>query len=303
MSIEEVVRLEECSLSDYVKQREPNEDRVLAMFVKDKSKTELKNEQVKEREKKWTEKPLHGQYPVKVKEAETNSWRWLETGWMKRETEGLLMAAQDQALPTRNYKVKIMKEQGTSMCRMCGKRDETVMHILSECEKLAQIEYKKRHDKVATIIHWELCKLHGFEHSKNWYDHRAEPVLENTEVKILWDFNIYCDRMIEARRPDIVVVCKKNTETQIIDIAVPGDFRVKDKEHEKITKYQDLVIEVNRMWKTKARVIPIVIGALGAIYRLSDWMGLLNINPRRLENIQQTALLGSANILRKVLSI
>jgi hypothetical protein len=276
---------------------------VLEVFRKEKSKVELRNEQREERKRKWNEKPVHSQYPKKVKEAETESWRWLETGWLKRETEGLIMAAQDQSLPTRNYKVKIMKEAGTSMCRMCGKRDETVMHILSECEKLAQLEYKKRHDRVATIIHWELCRTHGFEHSKRWYNHRAKPVLENAEVKILWDFNVYCDRMIEARRPDIVVVDKRNAETKIIDIAVPGDFRVKDKEQEKITKYQDLVIELNRMWKTRACVVPIVIGALGAIYRLRDWMGILHINQKRLDNIQQTALLGSAHIIRKVLSI
>ena len=302
MSIEEIVRLEECSLSDYVKNILPEEN-VLGDFLKEKGKKELKSEQRAERKEKWKEKALHGQYPKKVEEAETCSWRWLETGWMKRETEGLLMAAQDQALHTRNYKVKILKEEGNGLCRMCGKRNETVMHILSECEKLAQLEYKKRHDRVATIIHWELCKHHGFPHCKNWYDHRAEPVLENGNTKILWDFNIYCDRMIEARRPDIVIVDKKNKETKIIDIAVPGDFRVKEKELEKVTKYQDLVIEVNRMWSTRAMVVPIVVGALGAIYRLRDWLGVLHVEQKKLDNIQQTALLGSANILRKVLSI
>ena len=45
---------------------------------------------------------------------------------------------------------------------------------------------------------------------------------------------IQCDRMIEARRPDIALVNKKNKEIKIIDIAVPGDSRVKEKEFEKI---------------------------------------------------------------------
>ena len=49
--------------------------------------------------------------------------------------------------------------------------------------------------------------------------------------------------MIEAKRPDIDIIDKKNKETQIIDIAVPGDFRVKKKEPEKVPKYQDLVID------------------------------------------------------------
>jgi hypothetical protein len=151
---------------------------------------------------------------------------------MKKETEGLLLAAQDQALLTRNYQVSVMKEAGSKKCRMCGARDETVMHILSECEKLAQGEYKKRHDRVATIVHWELCAIHGFQRSKNWYAHHAEPVLENEKVKILWDFNIHTDRIIEARRPDLVVVDKQNSETLIIDIAVRGDFRVVERERE-----------------------------------------------------------------------
>jgi hypothetical protein len=303
MSIEEVVRLEESGLSDYVKFSEASGDGAFEMFVGETSKKECQQKQRKERETNWKQKPLHGQYPVKAEEMGVESWRWLETGWLKKETEGLLMAAQDQSLPTKSHKVKIMKEQGSSNCRMCGSREETVMHILSECEKLAQTEYRKRHDKVATIIHWELCALHGFERSGKWYDHRAKAVLESEDVKILWDFNIWCDRLIEARRPDIVLINKRNKETMIIDIAVPGDFRVKEKETEKIHKYQDLVIEVNRIWSTRARVIPIVIGALGSVHHLQAWLALLQIEQRRFDNIQQAALLGSAHILRKVLSI
>ena len=44
---------------------------------------------------------------------------------------------------------------------MCGERDETVMHI-SECEKLPQNEYKKRHGPDDLIIHCERCEIHGF---------------------------------------------------------------------------------------------------------------------------------------------
>ena len=50
--------------------------------------------------------------------------------------------------------------------------------------------------------------------------------------------------MIQARRPDIVVKDKELNHTWIIDIAVPGDDRVEDKEKEKVEKYQDLAREL-----------------------------------------------------------
>lgn len=66
-------------------------------------------------------------------------WSWPKTGWIKKETEGILSAAQDQALPTRNYKAVKMGESGTKKCRMCRYRDHTPIHILSKCEKLTRV--------------------------------------------------------------------------------------------------------------------------------------------------------------------
>ena len=72
--------------------------------------------------------------------------------------------------------------------------------------------------------------------------------------------------MIEARRPDIVVVYKAKKETMIIDVAIRGDTRVCDKEQEKIEKYSLLKDKIARLWQMKkVVVIPIVVGALGTI--------------------------------------
>ena len=56
---------------------------------------------------------------------------------------------------------------------------------------------------------------------------------ESATTKILWDFNIQTDKVIEARRPDILVLDKRNKAATIIDIAVPTDRNVKDKQDEK----------------------------------------------------------------------
>jgi hypothetical protein len=44
----------------------------------------------------------------------------------------------------------------------------------------------------------------------------------------------------------------------LIDVAVPGDRNVIQKEAEKILKYEDLTIEIQRMWNIKTRVIPVI---------------------------------------------
>ena len=85
--------------------------------------------------------------------------------------------------------------------------------------------------------------------------------------------------MIEARQPDMVTVDKKNKESRIINNAVPGE------ERKELESYQDLMIEVNRMWSTRAMVVPIVVGAFEAIYNLRDWLGVLHVDQNKLDNI------------------
>ena len=78
--------------------------------------------------------------------------------------------------------------------------------------------------------------------------------MENQDKKLLWDFNIGTVCVMEARRSDIVLIFQKNRETIIIDVAIPGEFRFKNKEAQKISKYQDSALEICRTLNTKNRV-------------------------------------------------
>ena len=80
-----------------------------------------------------------------------------------RQTESLLIAAQNNAIRTNYIKARINKMQQNSKCRLCD--DETNRHIISECSKLAQKSYKTRHDWVGNVIHWKLCKKLKFDHT------------------------------------------------------------------------------------------------------------------------------------------
>ena len=104
---------------------------------------------------------------------------------------------------------------GTSLCRICNEKEKTIFHILSECPKLAQSEYKKCHDKVAQLVHWNLCKRYGLDHKRNWYEHVAEKVTENDKAKVLWDFSLQTDHVIQALKPDIVVKDKETDHTNM----------------------------------------------------------------------------------------
>ena len=81
----------------------------------------------------------------------------------------------------------------------------------------------------------------------------------------MWDFSIQTDHVIEARRPDLVVVDKKERSCKIIDFAVPGDSRTEEQEKDKIEKYQDLGRELQKIWNVKMKIILLVVGSLGAI--------------------------------------
>ena len=116
---------------------------------------------------------------------------------------------------------------------MCGEKGESVGHLVSECSKLAQREYKRRHDNIARIVHWKLCHKFKLGKSDKWYEHQPISVQESGDFKVLWDFNIQCDHVIEARRPDVVITNKKEKHCIIVDIASPGDSRVCIKEQER----------------------------------------------------------------------
>ena len=109
-----------------------------------------------------------------------------------------------------------------------------MFHILCERSKMAQTDYKKIHDKLAKLVHWNMCRRYGILYAKNWYEHNAEKVPENDKAKIPWNFNIQTDHVIQARRPDIVVKDKESDPKWIIDIAVPGKARLEDKEKENV---------------------------------------------------------------------
>ena len=84
-------------------------------------------------------------------------------------------------------------------------------------------------------------------------------------MTILWNQQVQTDRTIPNNKPDIIIRDNEAGTCMLIDVAISRVRNVIKKEAEKILKYKDLTIEIQRMWKVKTRVIPVVIGATGTI--------------------------------------
>ncbi|XP_068750922.1 uncharacterized protein [Montipora capricornis] len=194
------------------------------------------------REEKWKNKALHGQYPKllekpHVDKVTTN--KWLSSN-LKGETEGPLVAAQDQATNTRNYQKVICGQQVESKCRMCSQHEETVDQIVSGCEI-----------------------------TDKWYQHEPDTVVHNKDnnITIMWDMPVNTDRTITLNRPDIIVKDSVRSTCNLIDMTLPSDRNIELKEVEKKSKYKckDLEVEIQGMWQMKTAVITVVVHALGTV--------------------------------------
>jgi hypothetical protein len=145
--------------------------------------------------------------------SEEDTFIWLSKGDLKAETEEEIVAAQDQALNTKYYAVKILNAETDSKCRLCQQHDETIDHIISACPILAKEQYIKRHDKVSAQIHFDVCKEIGMQlDKKHWYEHVPNSVVTNQGVKVTiqWNQQVQIDRTILNNKPGIIIRDNEN---------------------------------------------------------------------------------------------
>jgi len=117
----------------------------------------------------------------------------------------------------------------------------------------------------------------------------------------LWNQKVHTDRTIPNNKPDIIIRDKEKGTCMLRHVAISGDINVIEKETDKVLKHKDLTIEIQRMWSVKTKVIPVIIGATGTISK-SFRKYVSNIaGKHEVKELQKTAILGTAHILRKVL--
>ena len=138
----------------------------------------------------------------------------------------------------------------------------------------------------------------------HWYKHVRKLVEtgQGGNVTIQWNQQVQTNRTIRNNKPDIIIRDNEKRTCMLIDVAISGDRNVIKKEAEKILKYKDLTVEIQRMWNVKSKVIPVIIGTTGTISK-SFRKYVSNIpGDYEVKELQKTAILGTAHILRKVLT-
>ena len=88
-----------------------------------------------------------------------------------------------------------------------------------------------------------------------------------------------------------------------VNFSVPWDKNVLSKEDERINNHFPLVKEITKLHRVSAKVVPLVVGCSGVVpCRLEQYLKQLGI-PDVLGGMQTSAVVGTTQILQKILGL
>jgi len=88
---------------------------------------------------------------------------------------------------------------------------------------------------------------------------------EQEVIAVLWNRAVSTDREFKANRSHVIIENKEEKTCTLIDVAIPANRNVVQKEAEKKLKYKSFCIEIQRMWNMKCMIIPEITGATGIV--------------------------------------
>ena len=99
------------------------------LIKEDKDPKVYREKTSKSQLEEWQSKPIHGKFLRQTKDLSSNY-----TMASEKEAEGMIMAAQDQALRTRYIQIAIDRPNISPKCRKYNQKDDTINHFASECQ-------------------------------------------------------------------------------------------------------------------------------------------------------------------------
>eukprot|EP00957_Ditylum_brightwellii_P012061 911568-Ditylum_brightwellii.AAC.1 len=199
----------------------------------------------------------------------------------------------------------IYKQAVNSLCCLCSKWNETILHIANGHDMLQGTKYTERHNKVCTYLHWCILKYVQQPVVPNWHQHKevetASICLKDSRT-LMYNMKQHIDPDVATNCPDIVLLNEKKMTALLIDVTCPMDVNMISAAAMKHKTYCNLEIVMKKQFHLrKIQTVPIVIGALGTISQNFD-TNLAKLSPQACAaTIQKEVLLGMAHILRHVL--
>lgn len=260
--------------------------------------------------RRHTDKPMHGLFYRHLEEhglSEKLSFSFLGSGGLRSETEGFILACQDGVFNTLVYRSRVMDMEVPDInCRACHKAPETLMHLLSSCGVYAVSAYIHRHNAALRVLYYHIRHYYGIDETPvlPYAPGDIQSVVENEKCRIYWNYSFSTLRLIQANKPDIVLLDQQLKAMFIIEFSAPAEVNIARKEEEKRTKYQDLLFQLRRMYpEYTVRLVVLVIGSLGGMRStfLAEIKSIPACQPVAhilAGRMQKAVILGSLRLLR-----
>ena len=212
-----------------------------------------------------------------------NCFQWMKE-WRAGPTHVVagMCELYEQMLPTKLYYNNKTKTSTTSnvTCRLCGKGQESVAHVLAKCSALAQNKYLMRHNNALKVLYFELLRdLELIDSVPPWYSPtKPKPEYDAGGVVAQWDIPTYGENQeMKANRIDAKIVNHNTKEVIVLEMSCPWIDNREKKDEEKTAKYGPLRWELKERYPGyKVSQYNIIMDALGG------WSTSMEDNLRRL---------------------
>jgi hypothetical protein len=212
-----------------------------------------------------------------------NSSLWLSKGNISPQQEGMLCKLQDRNLYFGNTATK---------CPNCRQGPKSVEHLATNCGRMLNFDYKKRHAEVVRCLHFQFTKKYGLNRSKKLKNYKVQTVISNENVKIKSDVPILTELRIDHNKPDLLIHDLRAKEITLVEVGITNKKSLATTELTKARKYELLANEFTCLYpNTKVTVIPVVMSWDGLVTRhFKRYMQQLQVKSK-LQAYMQTVVL------------
>ena len=221
------------------------------------------------RENNTMEKKLHSVYFKGLEKAcvdSKTSTHWLEKCETSPKVVSNLVALQDRTI----FLNLMRNKEGTKVCPICQDRKVSIDHLATKCNRLLDRQYKRRHDNITKLIHFNILKKFGFKNTQSLAKHKPEGVTENEKAKVYFE-TTFTESKRHTNRPDMIIIDKEKKAIFLVEVGVTSPDCLKRREIEKRLKYSGLAKGIYGDTKMKTLVLPIVV----------SWDGLVTFNYKK----------------------